>query len=425
MGSSYVSRFTSYAVRFLRQAATACLAVGRRFYDDQCLMRASALAYTSLLSIVPLLALMFAVLKGLGVQHRLEPLLLSRLALQPETASAMIDYIDRTNVSTLGSLGAAALVLTVISVLGSIEASLNHIWRVVQGRSVWRKVTEYLSVVLLTPFLLLVAVTITSSLQVQQLLGWFQQHQYLGEVAVQGLHLVPVLFNIVGIGTLYAIMPNRRQSPAALLVGAVVAGVAWQVVQVTYVRLQIGMAGYSAIYGALSQVPVTLVWLYVSWTVVLAGAEVAAVCEFGVAPRPGANGRPATAAVALHMLVRVARAFAAGGRPIDARAVARELDLGVDLVGPLGAWMVERGWLVPRDDTGQWLLARDAGSIELADLATLDRAGAVPAACDPSVRLVCETVVGAGQAAWARLRLADVLALEGPADDTSRAQGNF
>ena len=402
-----------YAVRLLRHAAAFLFAVGRRFYDDQCLMRASALAYTSLLSIVPLFALMFAVLKGLGVQHRLEPLLLSRLALQPETASTMVDYIDRTNVSTLGSLGAAALVLTVISVLGSIEASLNHIWRVVYGRSVWRKVTEYLSVVLLTPFLLLVAVTITSSLQVQQLLGWLQQHQYLGEAAVQGLQLVPVLFNIVAIGALYAIMPNRRQSPAALLAGAVVAGAAWQAVQVTYVRLQIGMAGYSAIYGALSQVPVTLVWLYVSWTVVLAGAEVAAVCEFGVAPDHGVDGRPTSAAVALHMLVRVARAFAAGGHPIDARTIARELDVGVDVVGSLARWMVERGWLVARDDTGHWLLARDAGGIDLAALATLDTAGPVPAACDASVRLVCDTVTGAGRAAWARLRLADVMALDG------------
>jgi len=77
--------------------------------------------------------------------------------------------------------------------------------------------------------------------------------------------------------------------------------------------------------------------------------------------------------------------------------------------------MVERGWFVARDDTGQWLLARDADGIELTDLATLDSSGAVPAACDASVRLVCDTVAGAGRAAWARLRLADVLALEGTA----------
>src|SRR5580765_7913153 len=120
-------------------------AVIRRFIADKCLLHASALAYTTLLSLVPLLALMFSVLKGLGVQRRLEPLLLSRLALTPETTEQIIGYIDATNVATLGALGAALLVLTVITVLGAVESSLNHIWRVHEGRTYWRMVTDYFS----------------------------------------------------------------------------------------------------------------------------------------------------------------------------------------------------------------------------------------------------------------------------------------
>ena len=116
--------------RLWRTLAAYGAAAVRRFLADQCLMRASALAYISLLSIVPLLALMFAVLKGLGVQHRLEPLLLSRLSLDQETSDLIIGYIDRTNVSTLGALGAATLVLTVVSVLGNVQTSFNAIWRV-------------------------------------------------------------------------------------------------------------------------------------------------------------------------------------------------------------------------------------------------------------------------------------------------------
>ena len=159
---------------------------------------------------MPLLALMFAVLKGLGVQHRLEPVLLSRLSLDQETTDLIIGYIDRTNVSTLGTLGAAALVLTVISVLGTIEASFNHIWRVAQQRSLWRKVTDYLGVVLLTPFLLLAGVAITSAAQVQQLLHWVLDNGYLGGAAMRRSRLSPLVINAAGIGVLYAVMPNRR-----------------------------------------------------------------------------------------------------------------------------------------------------------------------------------------------------------------------
>ena len=265
-----------------QRAVAFIVAVARRFYSDRCLTHASALAYASLLSIVPLLALMFAVLKGLGVQQRLEPLLLSRLALDPETVTQIMGYIDRVNVGTLGTIGVAALMLTVVNVLGSVETGFNYIWRVRRSRSWLRKATDYLSVLLLTPFLLLGAVAITSSLQVQHVLQWLLGVQYVGDALVQTLRLTPLVMNAVALGVLYAVMPNRQPSMRAIVVGALVAGAAWQVVQVGYVMMQIGVAKYNAIYGALSQLPLLLVWLYISWAVVLAGAELAAVCEFGV-----------------------------------------------------------------------------------------------------------------------------------------------
>ena len=302
-----------------RRFAHVLLVIARRFQVDDGLVRAAALAYTSLLSLVPLLAVMFAILKGLGTQRRLEPLLLSRLSLTPETTETIIGYIDRTNVRTLGTLGAAALLLTVVSVLGTIESSFNHIWRVRQGRGVWRKVADYLSVVLLTPFLLLAAVAVTSSLQVRQVIEWVRTIDYLSQAFVVVLGLLPVAMNAAAIAVLYTVMPNRRPTPRAVLTGAAVAGLAWHLVQLAYVRFQIGMANYNAIYGALSQVPVTMAWLYVSWIVVLVGAEIAAVVEFG-SDRPGAdNSPPWTTGGALQLLVRAARAFTGGTRGVAAR----------------------------------------------------------------------------------------------------------
>ena len=273
----------------LRRFVAAAVA---RFSADDCLLHASALAYSTLLSLVPLLALMFAVFKGLGLQSRLEPLLLSRLSLSPEVTSRILTYIDNTNVRTLGVVGALALISTVLGVLGGIERSFNHIWRVSHGRTWWRRLTDYMATVTLTPFLLLAATALTSSLHITALVQWATQTGYLGPVAVALLRLVPFAINALALAVLYAIMPNRRPDLRAIAVGAIVAGCVWQAVQWAYVAFQVGVAGYNAIYGALAQLPVTLLWLYVSWTVVLAGAELAALLEFGsadidTAPAPG------------------------------------------------------------------------------------------------------------------------------------------
>lgn len=385
--------------------------VAWRFYTDQCLMRASALAYASLLSIVPLLAVMFAVLKGLGVQHRLEPLLLSRLSLSAETTAAVIGYIDRTNVTTLGALGAALLFVSVISLLGSIESSFNHIWRVSRSRSVRRKLTDYLAVVLLAPLLLLTAGAITSSLQVEQVLQWVLQKQYVGGAVVQGLRLVPVAINAIALGLVYAVMPYRRPHMPAVFICALAAGAAWQAVQSAYVTLEIGVARYNAIYGAVAQLPVTLVWLYTSWVVVLAGAEVAAVYEFGADSTPAHGGVVNRSAVALHILVCGARAFAGTGSAIRPVAVARELQLARGAVMEIIERLVQQGWLAAIEgEEPRYILATDPKRIALAPLQELNTTGAVPRACDPQVALVLQAVSDAERRVWSEWSLADVMA---------------
>jgi membrane protein len=394
----------------LQRAVTFVVAVARRFYEDKCLMRASALAYTSLLSIVPLLALMFAVLKGLGVQHRLEPLLLSRLSLDPQTTNLVIGYIDRTNVSTLGALGAAMLVLTVISVLGTIESSFNHIWRVTQPRDPWRQVADYMGVVLLTPLLLLAGVAITSAGQVQQILQWVFEVEYIGTAATRALALTPLLINAAGIGVLYAVMPNRRAAWRPIVISALIAGTAWQVVQVSYVSLQVGVARNSAIYGALAQLPVTLVWLYVSWAIVLAGAEIAALLEFGAVAWRTARTEPDPQAVALHFLLAAADNFGEGGGGVEPRAIARQLGIRIDALQPVSAALQERGWLVGIDGhPDRLVLARAPETIALKALAALAHRDWVPPHTDPRVTVLLAEIEAQRPAVWRDRTLADLL----------------
>ena len=385
-------------------------AVALRFYRDRCLMQASALAYTSVLSLVPLLALMFAVLKGLGVQHRLEPLLLSRLALSQEVTDTIIGYIDRTNVRTLGAIGAATLVFTVLSVLGQVEACLNDVWRVRQSRTWWRKATDYLSVVLLTPFLLLAAVALTSAVKEQAMLQWLLRTQYVGEAVLGVLRVAPIAMNIVTLVILYGVMPNRRPHLPAIVVAGVLAGSVWQVVQVGYVSIGIGVARYNAIYGAVSQLPITLVWIYVSWAVVLAGAELAAVFELGGAGVDSAGGPPSRWAIAMHLLVRAAAAFRAGGAGIDVRTVAKELGVEIDVVHDVADCLGAHQLLVAAADTdGRYVLARDPRAIDLAGPDDIVIEGPAPRGCDPRVAAALERARVEHRATLRNLPLADLL----------------
>lgn len=387
------------------------VAASVRFYDDNCLMRASALAYVSLLSLVPLLAVMFAVLKGLGVQRRIEPLLLSRLSLQPETTEAIIGFIDRINFNTLGAFAGVTLLLTVYSLLGSVEYCFNDIWRVPRARSYYQQLTHYFGVVLLTPFLLVSAVALTSSIQVWNVMRVVESSEVLTGAKGAILTLAPIAMNIVALAVLYSIMPNRRAYWPSILLGAVAAGIGWHVVQVAYVRLQIGMARYNAVYGALSQLPVTLVWQYVSWVIVLAGAELAAVYEFGAQARRGDIARSSRLAIAMELLVRGARAFESGTPSVSARDLAHDWRVPFPSVADVAGWMVMRGWLAAvQDADGEYVLAVSPPHIRLGDMAELVEDNVPPPLqSSPEAEHMLKILTTSHQEAWAHFTLADAL----------------
>jgi membrane protein len=413
---SAMARVREQTARVRPSGPKIVLATALRFYGDRCLEAAAALTYTSLLSLVPLFALMFAVLKGLGAQRHLESLLLSRLSLDPAVTARMLEFIDHTNVGTLGALGAVFLIFSVISVLGSIESIFNRVWRVPRGRTVWRKVTDYVSVVLLIPFLLLFAVGITSALREQAILRALLAVDVLHGMALAALRVAPIAMNVVALAILYAVMPNRRPHPASIAIGALVAGFAWQVVQIGYVTLQIGVARANAIYGALAQLPVTLVWIYVSWAVVLAGAELAAVLEFGPPPGAEATREVSRWAVALHVLVEAADRFRAGAGPVELGVLAHQLEVGGDMLAGCVAALCDGGALVAIEDGREsYVLARAPESIGLAPLAERFGEAHAPKGADVRVAALLTEVEEERRQMLSRRTLADLVVLAVPA----------
>jgi membrane protein len=295
------------------------------FINNNDLLWASALTYTMTLSIVPILALAFSVLKGLGGTERLQPLIERYLALgNTETANALMRLVGNVNAATLGSVGGAALLLTVISTLGTIENAFNTIWQVPAGRSYLRKFTDYLSVVFTIPLLLVAAATLTASFS-SRLHTWHTLSLVL-----------PSLILWIGFFFLFIFFPYTHVRWRAAALGSFVTAVLFQFVQWAYIHFWVGMSSYKAIYGALATIPVLLLWIYLGWIIVLFGVEICFAAQRGttrheVLPRSLNFTRYAI----LLTLLRLAERFTNQRQTVTLETLASELRMQPSELAPL------------------------------------------------------------------------------------------
>ena len=272
VGMGGASRFERAAVTLARVSYITV----EGFVQDLCLIRASALTFLSLMALVPTLAIGFALLRGLGwTGMRLEKLILSKATLlSPEAIEVVVSYIDKTNFAGLGAIGGSILLVTFVSVMTNIEVSFNAIWGNAAPRSLFRRVTNYFGVMIVAPFLLVIATSMTALVSSLSAFEWFDSRFDVAGSADQAFGYA--IYGVVWIlfAFLYLFIPNTRVRLFPALVGGIVAGSVWQLTQWTYIRFQVGMANYNAIYGAMAQLPLLMIWFYVSWVIVLFGAEI-------------------------------------------------------------------------------------------------------------------------------------------------------
>ena len=229
---------------------------------------ASALTYTLSLSLVPILAVVLSAVKGLIGTDVIKLAIEQYLAIKsPELTNRILLYVGNVNAATLGTLGGAMLLVTVLLTLGTIESALNTIFNVAQGRTWMRKFTDYLSITFTLPVLLATAVPLRNSLaaELPRLpgVGWM-------------VATVPVW---AGFSFLYLFFPNRRVRWDCAALGGLVAAILLEIGQWAYIMFQVSAGRYQMIYGALAAVPILLTWIYIAWTIVLAGAELAAAAQ--------------------------------------------------------------------------------------------------------------------------------------------------
>jgi len=354
------------------------------FTEHQGAMRAAALTFTTMLSLVPLLAIAFSVLKGFGVQNALEPLLRQVAGDSQETISRIISYVNNTNVKSLGTVGLLLLVLTVISLLEQIEGSFNVTWGVRQNRPLQRRFSDYLSVVIVGPILLLAATSMTTSLQSQWLVKWLIEHTYLGDTILLLFRMVPYLFIWLAMTFLYIFIPNTRVRLGSAVLGGVLAGTAWQVAQWGYFHFQVGMAKYNAIYGTLAALPIFLVWVYTSWLIVLFGLEVVCAHQHRAIRASQLRASALTGAsrdlLALSALLLVCGHFRDASPPPTAARLSDELGIPLSQMEDLLDTLRKLHFLVKAGDNGSgWLPGREPSTIMLDEVLTALRGKLPPA----------------------------------------------
>jgi membrane protein len=242
------------------------------FFEHQCLLRSAALSYTSLLALVPMLAFIFAFLKGLGVQNQLEPWLIEQISPgSQETIRQIIAFVNNVKAGTLGVISLCTLLFSTLLGLRTVELSLNVIWSVTREKPLIRKISDYVSVFMLAPVIVVLALSAGNQPLVEQL----HVQRIIGPAVGLLLTLLPVVLIWLAISFFYFFVPNTHVRLVPALVGGFVGSTLYLFAKAAYIKFQVLLVRYEVIYGALAQIPILMVWLYVSWVIILLGAEIA------------------------------------------------------------------------------------------------------------------------------------------------------
>jgi len=325
---------------------------------------ASALTYTLSLSLVPILAVALSAVKGLIGTDVIKPVIEQYLAIKsPELTNRILLYVGNINAATVGTVGGATLLVTVLLTLSTIERALNTIFNVPQERSWLRKFTDYLSITFTIPVLLAAAVSLKTSLatNLPRLpgLGW----------------IVATLPVWAGFSFLYLFFPNRRVRWDCAALGGLIAAILLEIGQWAYITFQVSAGRYQAIYGALAAVPILLTWLYIAWTIVLAGAELAAAAQgteagFSLDYRSPAFVRTA---VLLTVFRTAERALSRSAPACTIQSLAAELDAPIAILRPILDQLQSAGIVIESGSDSNasragLFLARDSSELTLAEV---------------------------------------------------------
>ncbi|MCG6935370.1 MAG: YihY/virulence factor BrkB family protein [Proteobacteria bacterium] len=336
----------------------------RDLAEGQLTMRAMGLVYTTLLSMVPLLAVSFSVLKGFGVHNQVKPMLLRVLAPLGEKGieitNQIIGFVDNIKVGVLGSLGLALLFYTVISLLQKIERAFNYTWRVEEIRPLHQRFSDYLTVIMIGPVLIFTAIGLTASVSshtiVQQLMG----HPLFSLFFTYSAYILPYVIMTITFSFIYVLFPNTRVKISAALVGGLVASILWQFTGWAFATFVVNSTKYTAIYSVFATLIIFLIWLYLSWLILLIGCSIAFYTQHheyrNLQVRVVRLSNRVREKIGLLIMTQVGRHYFQKKPAWTVNALADELNVGADTCGRIVAGLCQGGLLVQSGDDPPALL---------------------------------------------------------------------
>jgi membrane protein len=375
-------------------------AVYQGFLEKRLTFRAAALTYFSALSVVPFLAFAFSVIKGFGAYRRLvndslDPYLRATFGGNPALMTAierLLRFVENTQVSSLGAFGIVFLLYSSIGLLSTIETALNDLWGAASGRPFVRRLTDYTTLLVVTPLLVLTAVTFATAAQSSHVVLLLRQNLHLGFVIDFSLKLTSLLLGSAAMIALYLLMPNVHTRARSAIIGGVIGGILWQLALVLYVRLQSGVASYNALYAGFAAVPIFLVWMYVSWLIVLSGGLIAAVHQHEKSMRHALTAAKIDASLSETLAVAIAayatRRFFDGALPLTEEELVAAFGVPPQALERPLRGLIRAGVLVTTGSTGPdpgYALARDPDTVRSSQLRQAVR-------CNPAADEIRRTV---------------------------------
>ena len=339
----------------IRQLRILLIAI-KGFRDHRIQLRASALTYYSLLSIVPVAAMVFGIAKGFGFEARLEDELRKMISEQEEMAE-VLNYVmefansmlANINGGIIAGVGLIFLFWSVMKLLGNIENAFNVIWQIRKPRAFVRKFADYLSMMLIAPILFFLSSTITVYLSnvagSESIIG-----ENLGPLLLFIVKLMPYILILLLFTLLYVIMPNTKVQFKYALNAGLIAGIIFQITQIMYIYFQVGVGRYGAIYGSFVALPLFLIWLQISWLIVLLGAEMSFAYQnlekYKFESKVFSISRKNRRLLTLLLMHTIVKKFQTGEKPNTAAELSNELGIPVRMVRDIIYDLVEAKLLV-------------------------------------------------------------------------------